>query len=188
VHSSNPRGHDDLAEAQLEIPVRAENGVVQRALVELADRRVPVDPAVSDVADQGRRPTVDGAAHLDHRSRGQAVLEGRGDQHPGAPHGQGEERSLGCAIVARTVMVVGGSNCLGRQPGRLRRLRRRAEAVEDAEQKVAHVDEVGILVDRPLGAAATTDLNAQRASLVSTFRLPLHPLDDVCHPRCSGSG
>jgi hypothetical protein len=47
---------DDLAEAELEIPIRAEDGVVQRALEELAGRRVPVDPAVSDVADQGLSP------------------------------------------------------------------------------------------------------------------------------------
>jgi hypothetical protein len=78
--------------------------------------------------------------------------------------------------------VVRGSDCLGRQRGSLDTLRRRAQAVEDAEQHMGHVDEVGILVHRALGAAAATDLDSHRAGLVPTFRLALHPMVDLPTP------
>lgn len=150
--------------------------------MEYARDRVAVHPAVTNVASQGRRPATGDVAQLDYRRRGEAVLERRRDQLAGAPHGQQEERSLGGAVVAVAVLVVGGSNCLRRQPGSLCPLRRRAQAVEDAEQQVAHVSEVGILVHGPLGAAAAPDLNAHLGSRIPTFRLALHPIIDVTAP------
>jgi len=49
-------------------------------------------------------------------------------------------------------------------------LRGRAETIEDTEQKMRRLDEVGVLVYRPLGAAGAPDLKRQDAGVVSSFR------------------